>query len=87
MPVGIEWFWLVGIGVMTQLGQIWITEGLTILPAAQASSINYAQVLFAIIWGLTLFKESLDKWIVLGAFLVFIATLISISARKEPASE
>ena len=47
IPTGSDWFWLLGVGIFTQLGQIWITEGLRILPAAQASSINYIQVLFA----------------------------------------
>ena len=57
MPIGIEWIFLLGIGLFTQLGQIWITKGLSLLPAAQASSINYTQVIFAAIWGVLIFSE------------------------------
>ena len=56
-PSGLEWLWLVGVGLFTQLGQIWITEGLRLLPAAQASTINYTQVVFSSIWGFIIFSE------------------------------
>ena len=38
LPMGGEWLWLLGIGVLTQLGQIWVTRGLCLMPAAQATS-------------------------------------------------
>ena len=82
LPVGWEWFWLLAIGVLTQLGQVWITQGLKLLPAAQASSINYAQVIFAVIWGLIFFNEYVDTLTIIGGIFVFIATLISISSRS-----
>ena len=37
-----DWVWLLGVGLFTQLGQVWLTQGLTALPAARATSINYA---------------------------------------------
>ncbi len=80
-PLGIEWLLLLGIGILTQAGQIWITKGLTQLPAAKATTINYIQVLFAALWSIVLFGETIDISIILGAFLVFIATLLSISSK------
>ena len=56
LPTGMEWSWLLGVGVFTQLGQVLITKGLSLLPAGRASSINYAQVLFATLWGIFLFR-------------------------------
>ena len=38
LPIGMDWFWLIGVGIFTQLGQVWITKGLSLLPAAEASS-------------------------------------------------
>jgi drug/metabolite transporter (DMT)-like permease len=81
-PQGIEWFWLLGVGVMTQLGQIWVTEGLRCLPAARATSINYVQVVFAAGWGWLWFAETINAWQVGGGMLVLAATLISLSARR-----
>ncbi len=83
IPLGMEWLWLLGIGLFTQLGQVWITKGLSLLPAAQASSINYTQVIFATIWGMLLFSEFLNIYVVTGAICVFGATLISLSARPD----
>ena len=83
IPQGIEWLWLVGIGVFTQLGQVFITTGLQILPAGQASSINYTQVLFATLWGILFFSESLNPFIVAGGLCVFGATLITLSPKAE----
>ena len=77
-----QWLWLVGVGVFTQLGQIWLTEGLSALPAARATSINYVQVVFASLWGVLFFAEPITGAVVLGATCVLGATLISLSARQ-----
>ncbi len=82
IPIGTDWLWIIGIGVFTQIGQLCITEGLRILPAGQATSLNYSQVIFASIWGVLFFKETLTNSIYLGGFCVLISTIISISASK-----
>ena len=83
MPTTLEWIWLLGVGIFTQLGQIWITQGLSILPAGRASSINYCQVLFASIWGIILFKEIININIILGSLLILTATLLSININNN----
>jgi len=85
LPIGIDWIWLLGIGIFTQLGQLWITQGLSLIKAAQASSINYVQVLFSMFWGIVLFEENPDNWTIIGGLLILIATLISLSKKvKSP---
>ena len=81
MPVGAEWLWLLGVGLFTQLGQIWVTRGLSAMPAAQATSINYVQVVFAAVLGWLVFSESLNAGVVAGGVLVLASTLISLKAR------
>ena len=83
LPTGIQWIWLIGVGLFTQIGQIWITKGLTLLPAAKATSINYSQVLFSAIWGSTLFSEELDKWTILGSLFILASTLLSLERNKK----
>ena len=83
LPIGIEWLWLIGVGLFTQLGQIWITKGLSLLPAAQASSINYSQVIFSTVWGSVLFSEELDACTLLGAFLILLSTLLSLERKSN----
>lgn len=83
IPIGIEWLWLIGIGVFTQIGQIGITKGLSLLPAAKASSINYTQVLFATIWGIIIFAEPINKYIAIGGLFIFASTVISVSTKPK----
>ena len=80
-PSGVEWLWLLGVGVLTQLGQIWVTKGLSCLPAARATSLNYVQVVFAATWGWIWFREGITPLSLLGALMVLGASFISLSAR------
>lgn len=82
LPTGTDWLWIIGIGVFTQIGQLCITEGLRLLPAGQATSLNYSQVIFASIWGVLIFEEKITSSIYLGSFCVLISTIVSISASK-----
>ena len=82
LPTGTDWFWIIGIGIFTQIGQLCITEGLRILPAGQATSLNYSQVIFASIWGVLIFQEAITSSVYVGGICVLISTIISISASK-----
>ncbi len=82
LPNETEWLWIIGVGIFTQVGQICITKGLSLLPAAKAGSLNYAQVFFASIWGIILFSEFLDIWDLIGSAFVLAATVISLSTNN-----
>ncbi len=84
LPTPSELLWLIGVGVFTQVGQVYLTRGLTALPAAQATAISYVQVAFAGLWGWLVFGESIDGWTVAGAVLVLVAMLVSL--RRSPPS-
>jgi len=66
-----------GIGIFTQAGQTFLTIGLKNLPASQASSINYMQVLFAYIWGIFIFNEDISFNFIAGATLVLLGIIFS----------
>ena len=83
LPTPAELLWLIGVGVFTQLGQVYLTRSLTALPAARATAISYVQVLFAGGWGWLLFGESIDSWTIAGAGLVLAATLVSLSHSQR----
>tara|TARA_Y100001968_G_C19410072_1_gene745778 strand:- start:1189 stop:2088 length:900 start_codon:yes stop_codon:yes gene_type:complete len=82
-PNGIEWILIAGIGCFTQIGQVCITEGLRLIPAGQATSLNYSQVIFSSIWGVFIFKEAISNTVYLGGLCVLISTIISISSTKS----
>ena len=74
-----ELIWIIGIGLFTQLGQTFLTIGLKNLPASEASIINYLQVLFGSIWGVSFFNEIININFLIGALLVLLGTIISTS--------
>ena len=76
-PYWNELAWIAGIGLFTQLGQTFLTIGLKNLPASEASTINYFQVLFGSFWGILFFREIININFLLGAALVLLGTIIS----------
>ena len=72
-------FWIMGIGIFTQLGQTFLTIGLKNLPASEASTINYLQVFFGSIWGVLFFSELINVNFIFGSILVLLGTIISTS--------
>lgn len=66
---------VVGVGVATHLGQLWITWGLRLERAGRASAVGYLQIVFAAGWGWLLFSEVPDAWTWVGAAVITLATL------------
>ena len=75
--------WIIGIGLFTQAGQTFLTIGLKNLPASQASSINYFQVLFGSVWGIYIFGEDITINFVIGSIFVVLGTIISTSKIQK----
>lgn len=80
-PQGVEWLLLLGIGVVTQIGQVLLTQGIVALPAGRAMTISYVQILFAAGWGVLWFGEHLSWGVLLGGALVFVGTVLVVSRR------
>ena len=75
-PTGWEWLVLLGVGVSTQIAQVFLTRGLSLEPAGRAMGIGYSQILFVTIWGMIFFAEFLDVWGTIGSLLIIAGTLI-----------
>jgi drug/metabolite transporter (DMT)-like permease len=86
-PTPREWLLLLAVGLVTQLGQVKMTEGLRQEPAARASAISYVQIVFSFALGFTLFHEVPTPLTWLGAALVTIGTLIVATAARAPVEE
>ncbi len=80
-PEGSEWVFLLGIGLATQVGQVSLTRGLAVLPAAHGTALSYLQVVFAVVWGVLIFGEQPDIWTVVGGALV-ISSALGLARRR-----
>jgi drug/metabolite transporter (DMT)-like permease len=83
-PTPFEWLVLAGIGVTTQIAQIYMTRGLQLEPAGRATAVGYLQIVFAGLWGALFFAEYPDAWSLTGAVLIIGSTLLLAVWRGTP---
>jgi drug/metabolite transporter (DMT)-like permease len=83
-PSASAWLLLAGIGVTTQLGQVFLTMGLAIERAGRATAIGYLQIAFAVVWQLLIFGHAPGLGTLLGAALIIGGTLaVSATAKRD----
>lgn len=82
-PTPLEWAGLAGIGLMTQVGQVYMTRGLGLERAGRATAVGYLQIVFAGIWGAVFFAEIPDGLGFLGAGLIVASTLVIAQQRRD----
>lgn len=86
-PTPLEWLVLLALGVATQIGQVQLTRSLHLESTARATTVSYAQVLFAFGWGLALFGE-VPTWASIAGALAIAAGVIGIAwSRPRSAAD
>lgn len=81
-PTPLEWLFLLGVGVMTQIAQIYMTKGLHLEKAGRAMSVTYTQIVFAFVWGLIFFNEVPSILSILGAIIILSCSAFIVKSRK-----
>ncbi|HSM37193.1 MAG TPA: DMT family transporter, partial [Longimicrobiales bacterium] len=74
-PTPREWLVLVGVGIATQLGQVFMTIGLRKEKAGRATAASYLAIVFSALWGFLFFGEVPSSWLVAGAAIIVAATV------------
>lgn len=82
-PNGLDWLWLFLIGVLSQLGQIFLTNALQRERAAGVAIINYSGLVYAIFFSVFVFGESIFPISLLGMLLVVSGVLLSLIYSKR----
>lgn len=82
-PEGIEWLWLLLLGIATQIGQVMITRALALDPAGQATAYSYVQVPLAALWGGLFFDAWPNRYSLLGALLILGGALLNVRASRR----
>ncbi|MDD2829697.1 MAG: DMT family transporter [Sulfuricurvum sp.] len=76
LPQGIDWVWIVLIGLSAAGGQIYMTRAYFYAKAGLVSSVSYSVVLFATIFGILLGDTLPTISIIIGAFMIVISGLM-----------
>lgn len=83
MPEGIVWFYLLAIGVATQIGQIGLTKSMRTESAGRATSFGYLQVVFAMLLGLLFCQEYPSLETLMGAGLIITGVYLNVTWKKK----
>ncbi|RLN26269.1 hypothetical protein BBJ28_00004539, partial [Nothophytophthora sp. Chile5] len=75
------WRAIVGCGVFTFLGQMFLTKGFQLEKAGIASVMRYLDVVFVFIWDWSILGEHINHWSIVGA-LVILTCAVVIAVRK-----
>ncbi len=87
MPSGITWFYLLAIGVVSLLGQVFLTKAFTHENAATVAVTRYIGLVFNILWGVIFWSEIPDWLTALGG-AVIVASCVAMSwPDKAPRKE
>jgi drug/metabolite transporter (DMT)-like permease len=76
LPTPPEVLLLVGVGVCTHLGQVFMTRGLHLERAGRATATGLVQIVFAAAWGVLFFGDVPDAGVLLGGALVIGGVLL-----------
>ena len=74
-PRGIEWLWLLALGLTTQAGQLCLTQGLRHEGTARATQIGFLAPVFGILLGIPL-GDGLPGWSSLAGAAVIVAAVV-----------
>jgi drug/metabolite transporter (DMT)-like permease len=76
MPTPWEVVLLIGVGLTTHMGQVYITKGLYLERTGRATATTLVQIVFAALWGLLVFGTVPSPLAVAGAGLVIAGVLL-----------
>ncbi len=86
-PLPWEWFCLLMCGVLTQVGQVCLTKSLQSERIAKVAVLNYLGLIYALIFGVTIFGEHYTAQTVLGISLVVAGVLLAVLFGKPKPPE
>ena len=78
LPVGIEWFWLLLIGLSTQFAQYFMTKSYQSEDLSKVASLNYIGIIYALGFGYVFFDESYNTLTYFGMVVVLIGVILNV---------
>jgi len=87
-PVGLDWVYLLLIGICTQVAQYFMTRSLQIEAIAKVSILNYTGIIYSLGFGFFIFGEQYNLFTYLGMALVLSGVVLnvwykSVNSNKE----
>ena len=81
MPSGMDWFYIILLGLFATYAQIFMTKSYAYAKAGIVATVSYSNIVFSIILGMFLGDSFPDIWICLGIILIVTSGLL-VSSKK-----
>jgi len=81
-PIGIDWFYLLLIGIFTQLAQYYMTLSYQTANLAKVASLNYLGVIYALGFGYFIFDESFSTMSFVAIGIILLGVLLNLFDQK-----
>lgn len=82
-PRGMDWVLILLLGGLTQIAQLFLTRGYSLEKASKVAAVNYAGVLWAVIFGVWLYGEKLPVATVVGMLLILFSVGLSAQVKDR----
>lgn len=83
MPSGIEWLWLLLIGLLTQAAQVLMTKAYQIEQASRVAGVTYTGIVYAFLFGFFIFGEVYHFESFLGIAVVLLGVILNIFYKNR----
>lgn len=82
-PVGIDWLYLVFIGLLTQVAQYFMTRSYQMEELSKVSILNYLSIVYALGFGYLIFEETFNTMTYIGMMLVLAGVILNIQYKRR----
>ena len=83
MPHGTDWIFLIGIGLMTQFAQLYMTKSYQLSEVNTVAPLKYIGVLFALTWDILLFDFIPNAQMYVGILLVIGGVVLNLRFKHQ----
>ena len=83
MPHGTDWILLIGIGLMTQFAQLYMTKSYQLSEVNTVAPLKYIGVLFALTWDILLFDFIPNAQMYVGILLVIGGVVLNLRFKHQ----
>ncbi len=83
VPVKYDWILLILIGVLTQIAQFFMTRAYQQERISRVANLQYINIVYALLFGFFLFKETFNFLSYLGMFLAVLGVMLNLFFKKS----
>ncbi len=83
LPVGNEWYSVIGIGLFGLIGQIYMTRAFQTEETSVLAPFKYMELVYALIMGYVFFGEAYGLLPFLGIVLIIGGMLLNVYAKRK----